>query len=66
MARLITPNARPRISSEADSMTMVDCMVPKQAVPMPTMSNIGKERMYHSDIENPTTANKAMADPMTK
>jgi hypothetical protein len=66
IARLSTPKALPRISSRAANRMMVDCMAPNPAVPSPSNSNTGRERMYQRDMENTKSPIRANSDPPKK
>ena len=61
----MTPSARPRISSLEAITTIVDCIVPKPAVPNPSRISSGSDTANHCDVENASAMHKPTAEPIT-
>ena len=65
IAMVIMPNALPRMSSLAASMTIVDCIVPNPAVPRPMISMKQKDTEYDWEKEKAKRLTRPIKDPPT-
>ena len=66
IARVTIPRALPLSSSFDTNNTIVDCIVPKPDVPIPSIRSKGRDTRYHLDIANMSKATRDNRDQYKK